>query len=83
MLRQVQVTGTEYGPTSALWAQLEHSSNWNIDQLVGAEQQLLQQALVVPLWTQSRSLLVQPGVSGLVFRPFGPVLDLTWTEFSK
>lgn len=83
VLSQVQVTGTEYDPTNALWAQLEHSSDWSIAQLSGAEQQLLQQALVVPLWTQSRSLLVQPGVTGLVFRPFGPVLDLTWAEFRK
>lgn len=83
VLAQAQIIGPEYGPTASLWEQLEHASDWSISQLSGTERQLLEQALVVPLWTQSRSLLVQPGVTGLVFRPFGPVLDLTWAEFNK
>ena len=41
------------------------------------ERGLLESACAAPLWFQTKALLVQPGVEGLVFRPFGPVLDLT------
>ena len=41
------------------------------------ERGLLESACAAPLWFQTKALLVQPGVEGLVFRPFGPVLDVT------
>ena len=49
------------------------------DDVAALERALLESACVTPLWFQTKALLVQPGVQGLVFRPFGPVLDLTWT----
>ena len=44
------------------------------------ERQLLEGCSVVPLLSQQKRLLVADGISGLVFDPFTPVLDLTWTE---
>ena len=41
------------------------------------ERQLLDACPVVPLFYQSRYLLIDPAVQGLVFRPFGPVLDVS------
>ncbi|WP_418710157.1 ABC transporter substrate-binding protein [Allofournierella sp.] len=51
--------------------------------LAQAERLALGEAAVVPLWYHSQALLVQPGVRGLVFRPFGPVLDLTWATLKE
>ncbi len=44
-----------------------------------AECMLLQDVVVTPLFTQQKRLLVDAAVSHLVFDPFGPVLDLTYT----
>lgn len=42
------------------------------------EQRLLEQSVAVPLFYQSNALLVSPEIQGLVFDPFGPLLDLTY-----
>lgn len=42
------------------------------------EQALLAQCPVAPLFYQSNALLVNPQVQGLVFDPFGPMLDVTY-----
>ena len=47
--------------------------------LAACEQQLLDSCAVVPLFTQHKRLLLADGVDGLIFDPFGPVLDLTYT----
>ena len=47
--------------------------------LAQAEAQLLEQCVAVPLFSQEKRLLVADGVEGLVFDPYGPILDLTWT----
>lgn len=47
--------------------------------LARAERQLLAQCAAVPLFAQQKRLLLADGVEGLVFDPYGPVLDLTWT----
>ncbi len=44
-----------------------------------AECMLLQEVVLTPLFTQQKRLLVDAAVSQLVFDPFGPVLDLTYT----
>lgn len=41
------------------------------------ERQLLESCTVVPLFNQQKRLLIADGISGLVFDPFTPVLDLT------
>ena len=51
-------------------------SRWRI------ERQLLEQAVAVPLFTQQKRLLVANGIEGLVFDPFGPVLDVTYATKS-
>ena len=33
----------------------------------------------MPLFARQKRLLLADGVEGLVFDPYGPVLDLTWT----
>ena len=43
------------------------------------ERQLLEGCTVVPLLGQQKRLLVADGIKGLVFDPFTPVLDLTYT----
>ena len=45
--------------------------------LADCERQLLEGCAVVPLLGQNRRLLVADGITGLVFDPFTPVLDLT------
>ncbi len=45
--------------------------------LADCERQLLEGCAVVPLLGQNRCLLVADGITGLVFDPFTPVLDLT------
>ena len=40
-------------------------------------------SIAVPLCHQDRALVVAPGVQGLIFQPFGPVLDLTYTTLKK
>ena len=47
--------------------------------LADCERQLLSDAVVVPLFSQQKSLLVASGIKNLIFDPFGPVLDLTYT----
>ena len=47
--------------------------------LAQCERQLLAEGLVLPLFAQQKRLLLADGVEGLVFEPYGPVLDLTWT----
>ena len=47
--------------------------------LAQCERQLLADCVAAPLFAQHKRLLVADGVEGLVFDPFGPVLDLTWT----
>ena len=46
--------------------------------LAQCERQLLDDAVAVPLFTQQKRLLVANGIKGLVFDPFGPVLDVTF-----
>ena len=44
--------------------------------------QLLEQAVAAPLFTQQKRLLLANGIKGLVFDPFGPVLDVTYATKS-
>lgn len=83
MLSQISITNPTTGQTPGLLRELDHAAGWSASQLAQTEAALLNEATVMPLWTQSKSLLVQPGVKGLIFRPFGPVLDLTWATLSQ
>ena len=47
--------------------------------LADCERQLLSDAVAVPLFAQQKRLLIAPGIRNLIFDPFGPVLDLTYT----
>ena len=47
--------------------------------LAECERQILADCAVVPLFAQQKRLLIADGVNGLIFDPFGPVLDLTYT----
>ena len=47
------------------------------------ERELLNEAVLVPLFFQQQQLLISPKVSGLVFDPFGPTVDLTWACKSR
>ena len=44
------------------------------------ERQLLQSCTVVPLLAQQKRLLIADGIQDLIFDPFTPVLDLTYTQ---
>ena len=44
-----------------------------------AERQLLNDAVAAPLFTQQKRLLIAPDIRNIIFDPFGPVLDLTYT----
>ena len=43
------------------------------------ERQLLNDAVAAPLFTQQKRLLIVPDIRNIIFDPFGPVLDLTYT----
>ncbi len=43
-----------------------------------AERILLAECPVLPLFYQTKALLVAPGIEGVVFSPFAPSIDLTW-----
>lgn len=47
--------------------------------LAACERQLLADCATVPLFSQQKRLLLADGVNELVFDPYGPVLDLTYT----
>ena len=55
------------------------SSTVRCELLAQCERQLLESCAVVPLFAQQKRLLLADGVDGLIFDPYGPVLDLTWT----
>ncbi len=55
------------------------SGSARVSALASAEQRLLSSGAVVPLFAQARRLLLADGINGLVFDPYGPVLDLTYT----
>lgn len=48
--------------------------------LAQCERQLLDGCTVVPLLAQQKRLLIADGISGLVFDPFTPVVDVTFAE---
>ena len=56
-----------------------NSSALRCELLAQCERQLLAECVAMPLFAQQKRLLVADGVEGLVFDPYGPVLDLTWT----
>ena len=47
--------------------------------LAQAEAQLVDDCALLPLFAQQKRLLIADGVQGLVFDPYGPLLDLTYT----
>ena len=47
--------------------------------LAQAEAQLVDDCALLPLFAQQKRLLIADGVEGLVFDPYGPLLDLTYT----
>ena len=85
MLSQFTTTGGDLtGYSNALYAtQLEastHATGASRCRLLGeCERQLLDDSVVVPLFAQQKRLLIASGIRNLIFDPFGPVLDLTYT----
>ena len=58
-------------------------SDRSFDITAALERELLNEAVLVPLFFQQQQLLISPKVSGLVFDPFGPTVDLTWACKSR
>lgn len=83
VLEQVSVSRWQNAEFEAALAALRADGGSAAAPLAAAERLALGEAAVVPLWYHSQALLVQPGVQGLVFRPFGPVLDLTWASLKE
>ena len=83
LLRTADVTGWDDAAYQGQIAALAADGGHTAEELAAAERALLDGASVVPLWYQTKALLVQPQVEGLVFRPFGPVLDLTWATLKE
>lgn len=69
--------------TTQLSASATATGSTRCSLLAACERQLLEQAVAVPLFTQQKRLLVANGIEGLVFDPFGPVLDVTYATKSK
>ena len=87
-LAQFSPTGgglTDYSDalyTTQLSASATATGSTRCSLLAACERQLLEQAVAVPLFTQQKRLLVANGIEGLVFDPFGPVLDVTYATKS-
>ena len=68
---------------AALLAQsLEATGAARCSLLAQAEQRLLSDCAAVPLFIQQKRLLIADGIEGLVFDPYGPLLDLTYATRS-
>ena len=68
--------------TTQLSASTTATGSTRCSLLAACERQLLEQAVAVPLFTQQKRLLLANGIKGLVFDPFGPVLDVTYATKS-
>ena len=68
--------------TTQLSASATATGSTRCSLLAACERQLLEQAVAVPLFTQQKRLLLANGIKGLVFDPFGPVLDVTYATKS-
>lgn len=66
-----------YGTQLAASASATGSTRCSL--LSACERQIVSDCAVVPLFAQQKRLLIANGVKNLVFDPFGPVLDLTYT----
>ena len=71
-------TDPVYTERLALSAQQTGSARCQL--LAQCEHQLLESGTVIPLFAQQKRLLIADGIDGLVFDPFTPVLDLTYTQ---
>ncbi len=63
--------------TTQLSASASATGSTRCSLLAQCERQILEDGVVIPLFTQQKRLLVANGVEGLVFDPFLPVLDVT------
>ena len=85
MLNQFTATGGSLtGDANSLYATRLQASTQTTGAsrcrlLADCERQLLDDAVVVPLFAQQKRLLIANGIQNLIFDPFGPVLDLTYT----
>lgn len=84
MLQQFAGDNNLTGLTDPLYAgalseSIQRTGSARCQLLRECERQLLEGCTVVPLAAQQKRLLVAGGVEGLVFDPFTPVLDLTYT----
>ena len=84
MLQQFAGDNSLTGLTDPLYAgalseSIQRTGSARCQLLRECERQLLEGCTVVPLAAQQKRLLVADGVEGLVFDPFTPVLDLTYT----
>lgn len=68
---------------AALAASAQSTGQERCRLLAQCERQLLEDGAFAPLFAQQKRLLLADGVEGLVFDPFGPVLDLTYTTKAK
>ena len=57
------------------------SASQRKDYTLSAEQEVLQQAGIVPVWFEQRSFLTRSGWSGIIYSPFGPRLNLRNATF--
>lgn len=84
MLQQFAGDNNLTGLTDPLYAgtlseSIQRTGTARCQLLRDCERQLLEGCTVMPLAAQQKRLLVADGVEGLVFYPFTPVLDLTYT----
>ena len=84
MLQQFARDNNLTGITDPLYAgtlseSIQRTGTARCQLLRDCERQLLEGCTLVPLAAQQKRLLVADGVEGLVFDPFTPVLDLTYT----
>lgn len=84
MLSQFTVQGGGLtGYSNSLYAarlaeSTQQTSSVRCKLLAECERQLMEDCVVVPLFAQQKRLLLADGIDGLIFDPFGPVLDLTY-----
>lgn len=83
ILQQVQYAKLDLSEFSSGLAALNSTAKPSLDAVQELERLAVEQGAACPMWFETQHLVTATGVQSLVFRPFGPVLDLTYTTISE
>lgn len=83
LLQQTKAARLASDEFSSALSALSSGAKLNLNDVKQLEELVIDDAAVCPLWFQTQYLVTSPGVKGLIFRPFGPVLDLSFATITE